>query len=77
MKSEKKISWQRWLLAVASIIAIIVMWTRKNVAGQFAGMSAADALPMIVINVAVTGAKVAVMAGVLLLARRIAAKLRK
>ena len=76
MKIEKKIGWQRWLLAGVSILVIIGMWVYKTMTGRFAGMSVADALPMMVTSFAVTCGKVALMAGVMLALRWVAGKIK-
>lgn len=76
MKNGKKIGWQRWLLAGISVLVIIGMWVYKTMTGRFAGMSPADALPMIITSFAVTCGKVALMAGVMLALRWIAGKVK-
>ena len=76
MKNEKKSGWQRWLLAGVSILVIIGMWTYKMALGRFAGMSAADALPMIITSFVVTCGKVALMTGVMLALRWVAGKIK-
>ena len=73
---NKKIGWQRWLLAGVSVLVIIGMWTYKTVTGQFAGMSAADTLPMVVTSFLVTCGKVALMTGVMLALRWVAGKVK-
>ena len=73
---NKKIGWQRWMLAGVSVLVIIGMWTYKTVTGQFAGMSAADTLPMVVTSFLVTCGKVALMTGVMLALRWVAGKVK-
>ena len=73
---NKKIGWQRWLLAGVSVLVIIGMWTYKTVTGQLAGMSAADTLPMVVTSFLVTCGKVALMTGVMLALRWVAGKVK-
>lgn len=77
MNRTKKSDWKRWLLAGVSVLVIIGMWVHKNVAGKFTEMSAADALPMIAVNVVVTGMKVLLITAVLMAARWIAGKIRR
>ncbi len=76
MEGKKKIGWQRWLLAGVSVLVIIGMWVYKTMTGRFAGMSAADALPMMVTSFAVTCGKVALMAGAMLALRWVAGKIK-
>ena len=47
---------------------------KKDVAAQFAAMPAADMLPMLINSVAVTAAKVALLAGAVLLVKWLVGK---
>lgn len=77
MNRPKKSDWKRWLLAGVSVLVIVGMWVHKSLAGKFAEMSAADALPMIAVSVAVTGFKAMLITAVLMAARWIAGKVRR
>lgn len=73
---NNKIGWQRWLLAGAAVLVIIGMWAYKTATGQFAGVTATEALPMMVTGFIVTCGKAALMAGIILALRWIAGKVR-
>ena len=76
---EKKPSRKRkpWRVAVAgaSVLFIIVMWAKKDVASIYSQLSPEDALPLVVTTVAVTALKVAAMAGAVLLVKWIIRKI--
>ena len=77
MKSEKKIGWQRWLLAGVAVLVIVGMWAYKMVTGQFVVMSEADTLPMMLTGFVVTCGKVTLITGVMLALRWIAGKVKE
>ena len=72
---EKREPW-RVAVAAASVIFIIAMWVKKDVASIYSQLSPADALPLLVTTVAVTALKAAALTGSLLLIRWIAGKIR-
>ena len=51
------------------MIYIVYMWVQKDVAGIYAAMSPEQALPLVVTTVAVSLAKVALLAGIILLVK--------
>lgn len=68
-----------WKIAVfiLSLAAIVALWVRKDMAGQFAGLSLAEALPMLTVNIAVTAFKVALLSGLIILVKWISGRFRK
>lgn len=75
-KSQKKPAW-RIAAFVMGVAAIAFMWAGKDVAGSFEGMSAAEALPVAAVSIAVTLVKVALMTGAVLLIKWPAGKIKK
>ena len=77
---EKKTPKKRepWRIAVtaASILFIVVMWVKKDVAAIYSQLSPEDALPLLVTTVAVTALKVAAMAGAIVLVKWLIRKIR-
>lgn len=74
--TEKKPAW-RYVAFALGIVCIVLIWAGKAAAGRFTGMSPAQALPMILVNVTVTAVKVAAIAGAVRLIRWCAEKIRK
>lgn len=72
----KKEPW-RYVVAAISVIYIVYMWVQKDVAGIYAAMPPEQALPLAVTTVAVSLAKVAVLTGLILLAKWILGKFKK
>ena len=62
-------------LGVASILYIVFMWVKKDVAGIYASLPAEEALPLLVTTVAVFLVKVVLLAAVILLLKWIAGKI--
>jgi hypothetical protein len=73
MNPKKKEPW-RIVVGLLSIAWIIWMWADKDVAAIYAAMPAEDALPLIVTTVAVSAAKVGVIAGAVFLIKWMLAK---
>ena len=72
----KKAPW-RYVVGLLSAAVIVYMWSTKDIAGQYAGMSKEDLFPLIAVNVAVTLLKVVGIAAVVWLVRWLIAKLNK
>lgn len=72
----KKEPW-RYVVAAVSVLYIIYMWTRKNLASVYGQLPPEQLLPMVVTSVAVTLVKVAGIAAVVLLVKWLAGKLKK
>ena len=72
----KKAPW-RWVVGLLSAAFIVYMWSTKDIAGQYAGMSKEDLFPLTAVNVAVTLLKVVGIAAVVWLVRWLIAKLNK
>ena len=62
----KKDPW-RYVAAGISVLSIVCMWVKKDVAGIYAAMPADQALPLAMTTVAVSLAKAALLAGIILL----------
>ena len=72
----KKAPW-RYVLGLLSAAFIVYLWSTKDIAAQYAGMSKEELIPLMAVNVAVTLVKVVVIAGGIWLLRWIAAKSTK
>lgn len=68
---------RRIALAIFSVIVIIIMWTEKDVLGLWSGLAIEDAVPMVIINLAVTAFKIALLAGGIYLIKTVFAKIKK
>ena len=75
-KTPKKREPWRIAVAAASILFIVVMWVKKDVAAIYSQLSPEDALPLLVTTVAVTALKVAAMAGAIVLVKWILRKIK-
>ena len=64
------------MVGIAAIAFIVYTWVKKDVAAQFAAMPGEDMLPMLITSVAVTVAKVALLAGAVLLVKWLVSKLQ-
>ena len=71
----KKEPW-RIVVGIAAIAFIVYTWVKKDVAAQFAAMPGEEMLPMLITSVAVTAAKVALLAGAVLLVKWLVSKLQ-
>ena len=69
----KKELW-RIVVGIAAIAFIVYTWVKKDVAAQFAAMPGEDMLPMLITSGAVTVAKVALLAGAVLLVKWLVGK---
>ena len=79
MGSENKRPRERWRIAAAivSILCIVLMWMKKDLIGVYTNLPQEQLIPLGVTTVAVSLVKVAVLAGVILLAKWILGKLKK
>lgn len=64
------------MVGIAAIAFIVYTWVKKDVAAQFAAMPGEDMLPMLITSVAITVAKVAMLAGAVLLVKWLVGKLQ-
>lgn len=76
MQKKKKEPWRIGAF-LAGAAAIVWMFAKKGITITLASLPREQALPMIVTTVAVSLLKVALLAGVLLLAKWLLGKLRK
>ena len=75
-KTPKKREPWRIAVAAASILFIVVMWVKKDVAAIYSQLAPEDALPLLVTTVAVTALKVAAMAGAIVLVKWIIRRIK-
>ena len=67
---------RRIAVAVLSVIVIAIMWINKDVLGLWNGISAEDILPMFVTNIGVLAVRIAILAGIVYLIRKLASKIK-
>ncbi len=67
---------RRIAVAVLSVIVIAIMWINKDVLGLWNGISAEDILPMFVTNIGVIAVRIAILAGIVYLIRKLASKIK-
>ena len=72
----KKEPW-RYAVAAIAVIYIIYMWAEKDLISVYGNLPSDQILPMAVTSVAVTLAKVALLAGAVFLVKWLAGKFRK
>ena len=75
--NKKKTEPWRIIVFVISVVFIIFMWVRKDVAEIYATMSKEQILPLVATTIAVSLLKVAAIAGVILLVKFIVGKMKK
>lgn len=73
MKDRKREPW-RIIVGILSIMYIVFMWVRKDILAIYGTMPKEDMLPVIATSVAVTLVKVAVIAIVILLLKKVLKK---
>lgn len=73
---KKKIEPWRIIVFVIAVAFIILMWIKKDIAEIYATMPSEQIAPVIVITVAVSLLKVAVIAGAILLIKWIVGKIK-
>ena len=74
--NKKKEPW-RIVVGILSIAFILYMWFKKDIAAIYATLPVEEAVPLIVTTILVSLAKVAVIAGGILLIKWIAGKMQK
>ena len=67
---------RRIAVAVLSVIVIAIMWINKDVLGLWNGISAEDILPMFVTNIGVIAVRIAILAGIVYLIKKLASKIK-
>lgn len=75
MKKEKKEPW-RVIVFIISVLFIIFMFIKKDTASVYGTISAEEALPVLVTNIAVTLLKVTAIAGIAFIGKHIIGKLK-
>lgn len=73
----KKIEPWRLIVGLLSVGFIIYMWVRKGIGNMWSQMPREELLPMVLTNLAVTGIKILLIAGGILLIRWLLAKIKK
>lgn len=68
---------RRIAVAVLSVIVIAIMWIKKDVLGLWSNISSEDILPLLATNAVVIILKIAILAGIIYLVRKLAAKIKK
>ena len=66
---------RRIAVAVLSIVVIAIMWIKKDVLGIWSNISSEDLLPMLATNAVVVIVRVAILAGIIYLVRKLLAKI--
>ena len=74
---QKKKDPRRWIIAILSICYIAWMWVKKDLLSIYANLPKEQALPLMLTTAAVSLLKVAALAGIVLLIKWLAGKLRK
>ena len=67
---------RRIAVAVLSIIVIAIMWIKKDVLGLWSNISSEDLLRLLATNAVVIIVRIAILAGIIYLIRKLAAKIR-
>ncbi|MBQ6877692.1 MAG: hypothetical protein IJO22_04755 [Oscillospiraceae bacterium] len=67
---------RRIAVGILSIIVIAIMWIKKDVLGLWSGISSEDLLPMLATNAVVIIVRIAILAGIIYLARKAIAKIK-
>ena len=67
---------RRIAIGVLSIIVIAIMWIKKDVLGLWSNISSEDLLPLLATNAVVIIVRIAILAGIIYLIRKLAAKIR-
>ena len=67
---------RRIAIAVLSVIVIAIMWIKKDVLGLWSGLSSEDILPLLTTNAVVMIVRIAVLAGIIYLVKKLAAKIK-
>ena len=67
---------RRIAVAVLSVIVIAIMWIKKDVLGLWSNLSSEDILPLLATNAVVIIVRIAILAGIIYLIKKIAAKIK-
>ena len=70
MKHKKTEPW-RVIAAIAAVIYIVFLWVKKNIPASLTVAGTEDILPFVITNLAVTLIKIAAIAAVIFLAKKI------
>ena len=68
---------RRIAIGVLSIIVIAIMWIKKDVLGLWSNLSSEDLLPLLATNAVVIIVRIAILAGIIYLVRKLLTKLKK
>lgn len=68
---------RRIAIAVLSIVVIAIMWIKKDVLGLWSNLSSEDLLPLLATNAVVIIVRIAILAGIIYLVRKLLTKLKK
>ena len=68
---------RRIAIAVLSIVVIAIMWIKKDALGLWSNLSSEDLLPLLATNALVIIVRIAILAGIIYLVRKLLTKLKK
>ena len=68
---------RRIAIAVLSIVVIAIMWIKKDALGLWSNLSSEDLLPLLATNAVVIIVRIAILAGIIYLVRKLMTKLKK
>ena len=68
---------RRIAVAVLSVAVIAIMWIKKDVLGLWNGLSSEDILPLLATNAVVIIIRIALLAGIIYLIKKLLAKFKK
>jgi len=75
-EKDRKIEPWRIIVGTISIVFILFLWVKNDIASTFTPMPKEQAIPLVVTTVVVSAVKVAVIAGVILLIKWIIRKIK-
>lgn len=75
-EKDRKIEPWRIIVGTISIVFILFLWVKNDIASTFTTMPKEQAIPLVVTTVVVSAVKVAVIAGVILLIKWIIRKIK-
>ena len=76
-KNDRKLEPWRIVVGTLSIVFIIFLWVKNDIASTLVTMPKEQAIPLIVATILVSAVKVAVIAGALLLAKWVIGKTKR
>ena len=68
---------RRIAIGILSIIVIAIMWIKKDVLGLWSNISSEDLLPLLATNAVVIIVRIAILAGIVFIVRKLLTKLKK